>query len=134
MDQYEEKVGTLLFDRMFEVSPDEWEGVLPWKQQDFKNKSPRFLAFAKKFVRMLDLAVHILGPDMEIAEEQMFELGASHAKYGVQPKHYDVMGDSLEYALQGLLGSDFKPSIKQAWRDTFRFWSIAMIKGATTAA
>jgi hemoglobin-like flavoprotein len=130
--QYEETVGIALFDRMFEVAPEEWGTIFPWKREDFQQKSPRFLNFAKKFVRMLDLAVHMLGPDMEIVEEAMFELGASHAKYGMQPKQFDVMGESLEYALQGLLGSNFTPAIKQAWRTVFRFWSGAMIHGAGT--
>ena len=44
--------------RMFEIAPDEW-GLFPWSKQDFETRDPKFLSFAKKFVKMFDTAVHM---------------------------------------------------------------------------
>ncbi|CAB9517764.1 Involved in oxygen transport in the brain. Hexacoordinate globin [Seminavis robusta] len=130
---YEETVGIALFDRMFEVAPDQWGNVFNWTRDDFQNKDEKFLGFANKFVRMLDLAVHMLGPDLEIVEEQMHDIGVSHRNYGVLPIHLQLMGESLAHTLQGLLGSSFTPATKQAWKDIFGFWSTSMIQGAIEA-
>ncbi|CAB9517765.1 Involved in oxygen transport in the brain. Hexacoordinate globin [Seminavis robusta] len=127
--KYEEIVGMALFDRMFQIAPEDWS-LFPWTREDFKQKNPKFLAFAAKFVRMLDLAVHMLGPDMEVVEEQMYDLGRSHKNYGVLPRHFDLMGQSLLYTLQGLLGSKFTPNTQKAWKNVYGFWSSTMIQGA----
>ena len=129
VENYRELVGVALFDRMFELAPEKCD-VFPWKKEDFERKDPKFLAFAKKFVRMLDIAIDMLGPDMDIVEEQMYDLGVSHQKYGVLPHHFDVMGQALEHTLQGILGSKFTPATKNAWRKVYGFMTSNMIHGA----
>ncbi|CAB9517767.1 bacterial hemoglobin [Seminavis robusta] len=127
---YEEVVGLALFDKMFESAPDAW-GIFRWRKEDFAKKDPQCVAFAKKFVRMLDLAVHMLGPEMDIVEQQMYDLGKQHQRYGVMPKHFFSMGKALESTLANILGRDFTYKTREAWKDVFHFMSTSMIMGAS---
>lgn len=53
---YHEFVGVALFERMFELNPEIW-GFFPWTPEQFQNKDQKFLDFAAKFVRMLDMSI-----------------------------------------------------------------------------
>jgi hemoglobin-like flavoprotein len=128
---YDEMFGVALFHRMFEIAPDKWE-LFPWKREDFENKNEKFIVFTKKFVRMLDMAVHMLGPDMDIVEEQMYDLGSSHERYGVTPEHFDLMGQALIHTLKMVLGPrSFMDRTEQSWQEIYSFMTKTMIKGAT---
>lgn len=129
IENYEERVGVALFNRMFDVAPDDCS-IFPWTKEHFQKKDPKFLAFATKFIRMIDMAVDMLGPDMDIVEEQMYGLGVAHKRYGVTPKHFDIMGKALEHTFQGILGNKFTPSNKKAWKSVYSFMSSTMIQGA----
>ena len=130
IENYQEIVGVALFDRMFEMAPDEW-GIFPWSREDFQNKDEKFLTFAKRFIRMLSSAIDMLGPDMEIVEDQMYDLGAAHKRYGVTPKHFDIMGKALEHILEALLGNKiFTATTKKAWKSVYGFMSTTMIQGS----
>ena len=127
---YDEMFGVALFEKMYEAAPDAWE-IFPWTKEEMENKDAKFMAFAKKFVRMLDMAVDMLGPDMEVVEEQLYELGSSHKRYGVTPKHFDLMGKSLVAALNKVLGRrSFTEKTEKSWKEVYEFMSMTMIQGA----
>lgn len=120
------------YHRMLEADANAWR-IFPWSPEDVKNKNPKFVRFAKNFVRMLDMAIHLLGPDMEIVEEQMYDLGKSHKDYGVMPKHYKLMGQALILSLKTILGQkSFTVRTEKAWNEIYFFMSMTMIEGAVT--
>ena len=61
----------------------------------------------------------MLGPDIELLTEINHDLGVRHVRYGVQPEMYKFMGEALIYALDKVLGKDFKPEIKEAWNQIY---------------
>ncbi|CAB9507230.1 Globin [Seminavis robusta] len=127
---YDEMFGVALFEQMYEIAPDAW-GIFPWSAEDMNNKDEKFLQFAKKFVRMLDVAVDMLGPDMDVVEGQLYDLGSFHKRYGVTPKHYDLMGKSLVQTLKKVLGRrSFTDKTDKAWREVYSFMSMTMIQGS----
>lgn len=127
---YEDVLGLELFAKMFELEPDEW-GMLPFSKEDFEAKDEKVLAHARLFVKMLDLAVHMLGPDLEIVEEQMMDLGQMHGRYGVKKEHYAIMGKALDSALQKVLGKrSYTKRAQESWVFIFKFMTDAMMKGA----
>jgi len=130
VENYQETVGIALFDKMFMLAPDEEWGMFTWNREDFQNKDEKFMTFAKKFVRMLDMAIDMLGPDMEIVEEQMYELGGAHQRYGVLPVHFDIMGRALALVLADLLGDRFTATTKSSWKSVYGFMSTTMIQGS----
>ena len=59
----------------------------------------------------------------------MRNLGARHARMGIQPEHFDLVGASLLSTFEKHLGADWTPATKQAWTDAY-----AAITGLMTAA
>ena len=62
------------------------------------------------------------------------DLGARHAGYGVQPSHYDTVGQALIETLGEALGDDFTPELEQAWVAVYTALSSTMIEAASKQA
>lgn len=76
---------------------------------------------------MLDTALNMLGPDIELLTDILYELGVKHQRYGVKPEMFAVMGDSLINMLEQVLGDSFDDSTREAWRKTYSDLSQDMI-------
>ena len=61
-------------------------------------------------------------------------LGARHADYGVQPRHYMVVGAALLWTLEQGLGNDFTPEVREAWAGAYDLLSQVMQLGAMEPA
>ena len=80
---------------------------------------------------MLDMAIDMLGPDMEMVEMELTEIGIMHIGVGVTPRHYPLMGAALIDTLADELGNEvFTQKHKDAWNATFTFMSTTMMEGA----
>jgi predicted acetyltransferase len=55
------------------------------------SQSPRFTKHAKYFIQMIDKALGMLGPDIELLTEILLDLGAKHVGYGVKPGTWNSM-------------------------------------------
>ena len=118
---------------MFEIAPDEWK-TFAFTQEDVEKKTEKFVVFARRFVRMSDMAVDMLGPDMDILSEQLADLGVAHKHYGVFQLHYDLMGKSLVHTLSVILSRhSCTDASNDAWGKVFKFMSTAMLHGADSA-
>ena len=82
---------------------------------------------------MLDTALNMVGPDIELLTEIMLELGAKHVRYGVKPEMFPVMGVAIVGALKTTLKDNFTPDIEAAWKDVFSELSGDMIRGMASA-
>jgi hypothetical protein len=69
---------------------------------------------------MLDRAVDLLGPDIELLTEIILELGGKHVVYGVKASHYDPMGRALISTLQEILGDRFTQQQKDSWLEVYQ--------------
>lgn len=118
---------------MFERAPDVWhqfdwgQGVEPG--QNLRNNKA-FVAFAGHFVSMLDMAIEMLGPELELVENQLRMLGYRHVSYGVMPKHYPLMGMALLDTLKYLLDDEFGDKQRESWDAMYTFMSVTMMQGA----
>ena len=79
---------------------------------------------------MLDVAVNMLGPDLEPVSIALEELGARHVKYGVIEDHYPIVGEALLTTLESALGDSWTPTVQEGWTFIYTFVSNTMIKGA----
>ncbi|CAB9512644.1 Globin [Seminavis robusta] len=130
---HSEILGTHLFRRMYETAPNDviWKAY-SFSREDVEEKSEKFLVFAKRFTRMLDVAVSMLGPDLDTLQEAMYDLGAMHERYEVMPHHYDLMGEALVYALEHVLEPHhYTPATKKAWKELYAFMAENMMEGAS---
>lgn len=60
-------------------------------------------------------------------------LGARHARYGVLPEHYPVVGVALLEAMATVGGEAWKPEYTAAWAGAYSVVQDAMLSGAPTA-
>ena len=92
------------------------------------SKSEMFIMHAKKFVTMLDSAVDMLGPNLDMLTDILTELGQKHAiKYLVKPEYFPPMGIALLESLQEV-DKEFTLDIQKSWRVVYTAISADMIK------
>eukprot|EP00977_Amphora_coffeiformis_P013406 scaffold3505_cov170-Amphora_coffeaeformis.AAC.3 len=80
---------------------------------------------------MLDTALNMLGPDIELLTEIMAELGVKHIRYGVRPEMFPVMGEALLITLEQTIGADFNDCVRDAWKETYAELSQDMVRAMT---
>lgn len=90
--------------------------------------SKRFKMHAAYMIQMLDTALNMLGPDIELLTEIMEELGVKHVRYGVKPEMFAMMGEALMTTLEQVLGKEYNAAVKEAWRVTYHELSQDMIR------
>lgn len=104
-------------------------------EEDAFYEHPAFVRHAVGVVRMLDAAVNMLGPDLDVVTAVLEGLGARHVQYGVLPEHYPIVGQALLETLEAALGPDgWTDDVKLGWATIFSFVSSTMIKGAAATS
>ena len=82
---------------------------------------------ASYMIRMLDTAFQLLGPDQQLLSEIMADLGARHAKAGVEDDMFLVMEEALIATLKEILSEDaFGSKESLAFRETYSVLAFAM--------
>ena len=99
----QQEAGDLLYKHLFECCPD----VAKIFKSDMKEQAYLFMKMMKTVVDGLN-NVHILMAALQ-------ELGGRHHDYGVTPDQYKYFRDSLMFALEKTLGTDFGEKTKSAW-------------------
>ena len=93
------------------------------------SKSPRFTKHAKYFIQMIDKALGMLGPDIDLLTEILLDLGQKHVGYGVKPEYFPSMGRALIHAVKLQLGDEkFNDEVKDAWVEVYGALSYDMIR------
>jgi methyl-accepting chemotaxis protein len=136
-NNYQEVVGSKLFQRLFDKCPK--AKVLfgfPIDIDVYSSElltSKRFLAHAAYMLEMIDTALNMLGPDIELLTEIMHDLGLKHIRYGVKPEMFPIMGEALVCVLQDALGDRFTNTIEASWVETYGALSGDMIRAQVSA-
>jgi hemoglobin-like flavoprotein len=92
-------------------------------------KSKRFQMHAGYLIQMIDTALNMLGPDIELLTEMLMDLGVKHIRYGVKPEYFPIMGFCLIATLEECLTSaKFTQAMKEAWVETYDALSGDMIQ------
>ncbi len=58
------------------------------------------------------------------------DLGVRHVGYGVEARHYAIVGTALMRTFRHELGPDFTPEARQAWTSAYKLMSDAMCEAA----
>jgi hemoglobin-like flavoprotein len=91
-------------------------------------KSKRLIRHAEHYMNMVDRAINLLGPDIELLTDIMLELGQQHYKFGVEASFYPPMGVALLEVLQKFLGDSFTEEMKNSWLETYQALAYDMIR------
>jgi methyl-accepting chemotaxis protein len=131
---WSEIAGCLLFQRFFAKQPAAKTLFGFPANADPKElvASKRFIMHGTYLIQMIDTAINMLGPDIELLTEIMRDLGVKHVRYGVKPEYFPDMGDALIATLEEILGMDvITDSVKASWGDTYKALSAEMIASMT---
>ena len=88
---------------------------------------------AKKFSETLAWVIANVEHPLELCQ-QLRELGARHAGYGVKIDQYAPVGSALIWMFQHTLGDRFSLEMEEAWLEFYAFASFEMERGAREAA
>jgi nitric oxide dioxygenase len=83
---------------------------------------------------MVDRAIGLLGPDIELLTEILIELGEQHSKFGVEACFYPPMGQALIQTMEKQLGKKFTPEIKDAWLECYQALAYDMMRAKNAKA
>ena len=107
----------LFYERIFTLAPD--TRVL------FDDDLPRQAARTMAAVGTVVDGLH----DLDDVAAFLVRLGARHARYGVRPEHFDVVGAALLWTLEQGLGDAFTADVREAWTAAWGIITGAMLVG-----
>ncbi len=111
----------LFYDRLFELDPS----VRPLFKSDMA-------AQKKKLMQTLSVAVDGLSNPPRLVPA-LESLGARHAGYMVEDRHYDLVGQALLWTLREGLGDDFTADVEAAWSEVYAVIAEVMKKAGAGA-
>ena len=112
----------VFYRRLFEIDP----GVRPLFKSDIE-------AQAKKLMDMMESLLGLLNRPERLTEE-LHDMGARHAGYGVQEHHYASVGEALLDMLAEVFDEEFTPQLREAWTALYAATRDGMLAGARNAA
>jgi len=121
-----ENVGVLLFKNIFEIAPGALQ-LFSFKDEANLYESAKLKKHGLRVVSTVGTAVEKLGQPDELVPV-LKALGLRHVGYGVQPAHYEVVGQALLQTLRTGLGSDFTPAVEAAWTKVWGFVAKCMLR------
>jgi hemoglobin-like flavoprotein len=108
----------LFYDRLFEQDPS----VRPLFKSDISEQK-------KKLMQTLAVAVDGLN-NIDRLVPVLQSLGARHAGYMVEDRHYDLVGEALLWTLREGLGDEFSDDVETAWTEVYTLIAGVMKKAA----
>jgi hemoglobin-like flavoprotein len=79
----------------------------------------------RNLTAMISVAVGSLSRPEKITRAVQ-QLGKRHAAYGVEPRHYELVGVALLWMLDQVLGDAFTPPVAEAWTQAYRLLATTM--------
>ena len=108
----------LFYTRLFTLDPS----LRPMFKGEMKEQGRRLVA-------MITVAVNGLAR-IETLVPVIEALGRRHAGYGVEDRHYAVVGAALVWTLEQELNRHFTAEVEQAWRAAYQVLSTTMKQAA----
>jgi hemoglobin-like flavoprotein len=112
------EAGEIFYEKLFEKDPQ----LRSMFSTDIKEQSRKLIGIITFAVKKLNNLSEVIG-DVQA-------LGKRHGRYGVQPSHYVIVGDSLLWALEKGLGERWNEEVKEAWTRLYTTLAEIMIHAA----
>jgi nitric oxide dioxygenase len=111
-----DEAAVLFYERLFAIDPTTRS---LFARTNMPEQRAKLMGAIAMVVRSLDRP--------EVILSNVRPLGRNHAGYGVEPRHYDSVGDALLWTLEQGLGDAFTPELKRAWASAYKMLCNAMI-------
>jgi hemoglobin-like flavoprotein len=113
-----QQAGELFYGRLFEKNP----GLKPLFKTNLNDQ-------ARKLIALITFAVNKLHNFNEVVSD-IEALGIRHNAYGVEPKHYDMVGEALLWTLKQGLGEKWNDELLEAWSKLYAVLAEVMINAS----
>lgn len=114
--------GLAFYRRLFELDPS----LRPLFKSDIE-------AQAIKLMDMLGVLISHLEQPL-LLETELRQMGQRHTEYGVQPRHYAIVGQALLDMIAEGLQEEFTPEVREAWTALYGAVSTTMQSAVNPAA
>jgi hemoglobin-like flavoprotein len=117
---FKQQAAELFYCRLFELDPSlrlMFKSDMTEQKQKLMAAIALVVASLEKFDTLLPVAR---------------EMGRRHKAYGVQNRHYDLVGGALLWTLEIGLGNSWNNEIAEAWAMAYWTLAAAMVEGAET--
>jgi hemoglobin-like flavoprotein len=104
----------LFYGKLFSLDPS----LQPLFKNDMREQGRNLTA-------MISVAVGALSKPERI-KLALQQLGRRHASYGVERRHYELVGLALLWMLDQVLGDAFTPDVRRAWSEVYALLSGTM--------
>lgn len=84
---------------------------------------------SKKLIDMLDSIIRNLN-HLEVISDDIKQMAVNHVGYGVKPKHYEWVGDSLIWTLKTAMAKEWNPELEKAWLNCYAALTKAMLSNS----
>jgi hemoglobin-like flavoprotein len=117
--QERKELAALFYPRLFEIAPE----TRPLFSDDIVGQTEKTLfAFGAVVAQVQDL---------DAADSLARDLARRHVAYGVEPRHYPMVGKAVMSILAEVLGDEyFTPEMESAWRKAYDEIARSMVKEA----
>ena len=115
-----ESAAAMFYERLFDLDPS----VEPLFKSDMAVQGRLLMQTIGTAVAGLD--------DLSALTPIVQDLGVRHARYGVQPEHYETVGEALLWTLSQGLGDGFTPEVQAAWTEVYAL--LAQVMQAAAAS
>lgn len=109
----------LFYDRLFQLDP---EIRHLFRSVDLAQQKVRLVAALSVAVAGLE--------ETDGLKQMLFDLGRRHSDYGVQPRHYQAVGEALIWTLEQGLGAAWTDAAREAWIAIYEVIAAEMLRGA----
>lgn len=117
-----EAAAEVFYDNLFAIEPD----LRPMFQADIREQTDKVLfAFGAVIAQIHDL---------DVCREMTRDLAIRHVGYGVEDRHYALVGQAVMATLDGVVGDALSPEARDAWSRAYDQIAEAMIASARDAA
>lgn len=111
----------MFYERLFELDPS----VKPLFKSDMAVQGRLLMQTIGAAVAGLD--------DLPALTPIVQDLGVRHARYGVHPEHYGMVGEALLWTLGQGLGDGFTPEVRTAWAEVYALLAQVMQDAAAAS-
>ena len=120
-----EKVGLIVFKRLFEKAPETFNLFGSFKDITDWENSRAYHHHCRTVVNLLGYFVKVLSNE-ELVERNADYMGMRHCYFKISPRHFEILGQELIKTFEEMLGDKFTPQAKEAWIVTYTIISTSI--------
>jgi hemoglobin-like flavoprotein len=86
-------------------------------------------------IKLMDMVAALVGSldQRALFQSLVTHSGRQHGRFGVQPSHYEALGEALMWSLESKFGASFTPELRASWGALYAAVQVEMLRAAAQA-